>query len=80
MLNLPDADICVAREGEQVIIDIVRFLKERKKLSDIHGIYYREKNKIQRWKPNKIIDDLNSLTFHARHIVEKYDYVDILIP
>lgn len=72
--TVPHADICVIGEGEHVIIDIVRFLQGRKKLSQIHGIYYRENNHIKSGKPLKVIDNLDSLPFPARHLVDKYDY------
>ena len=72
--DIPDADIAVDLEGECVILDIVRFLHGRKKLSDINGIYYRENNQIKSAKNSEIIKDLDSLPFPARHLVEKYDY------
>jgi radical SAM superfamily enzyme YgiQ (UPF0313 family) len=72
--HIPHADISIACEGEHVIIDIIRFIQGKKKLSDLHGIYYREKNKIKSGKPPKAIDNLDSLPFPARHLVDKYDY------
>ncbi len=74
LLDVPDADICVIGEGEEVIIDIVRYLQGKKKLSDVHGIYYRDRNLIKSGKPLKVIENLDSLPFPARHLVEKYDY------
>jgi len=74
LLDIPDADICVVGEGEEVIIDIIRFLQGKKKLSDIHGIYYRDRNSIKSGKPLIVIDNLDTLPFPARHLVEKYDY------
>ena len=72
--GLPDADISVMGEGEQVIIDIVRFLQGKKNLSDIHGIYYRENSLIKSGKPLQVIDNLDDLPFPARHLVNKYGY------
>jgi anaerobic magnesium-protoporphyrin IX monomethyl ester cyclase len=72
--NIPDADISVVGEGEQVILDIVKFLQGRKRLSDIHGIYYRDKNSIKSGRIPQVIDNLDALPFPARHLVEKYDY------
>ena len=72
--DISHADISIIGEGEHVIIDIVRYLQGRKNLSDIHGIYYREKNKIKSGKSLKAIDDLDSLCFPARRLVDKYDY------
>ena len=71
--DVSHADISVVGEGERVIIDIVRYLQGRKKLSDIHGIYYRENNRIKKGKPLEVIEDLDSIHFPARHLVEKYD-------
>lgn len=72
--DIPHADISVICEGEHVIIDIVRYLEGRKKLSDIHGIFYRDNNRIKKGRPLEVIEDLDSLYFPARHLVEKYDY------
>ena len=72
--DIPNADISVTGEGEHVINDIVRFFQGFKKLSDINGIYYREKGRIKKGKPLKIIKNLDSINFPARHLVEKYDY------
>jgi len=72
--DIPDADISVMGEGENVILDLVRFLQGKKNLSDIHGILYREKNSIKSGKPIQIIDNLDTIPFPARHLVEKYDY------
>jgi len=74
LLDFPEADFSVIGEGEQVILDIVKFLQGNKKLSEIHGIYYRDKNSIKSGKPLKVIDNLDNLLFPARHLVEKYDY------
>ena len=74
LLDFPEADISVIGEGEQVILDIVKFLEGNKKLSDIHGIYYRNKNSIKSGKPLQVIDNLDNLLYPARHLVEKYDY------
>jgi radical SAM superfamily enzyme YgiQ (UPF0313 family) len=72
--DVPDADIAVELEGELVIIDLIKFIQGRKKLSDIHGIYYRDNNQIKSGRPYKIIENLDSIPFPARHLVEKYDY------
>ncbi len=75
--DIPDADISVMGEGEHVILDLVRFLQGRKKLSDIHGIYYRDNDSIISGKPLQVIDNLDALPFPARHLVDKYDYGDL---
>jgi len=74
LVNIPNADISVIGEGEYVILEIINFLNGTKKLSDVHGIYYRDKNLIKSAKPPHIIDNLDSLPFPARHLVEKCEY------
>jgi len=74
--DVPDADISVMGEGEHVILDLAKFLQGKKKLADIPGIYYRDSGSILSGKPIKVIDDLDSVPFPARHLVEKYDYGD----
>ncbi len=74
LISIPYADIGVVGEGEYAIIDIVRHLQGHKKLSEIHGIYYRENNQIKSGQSLTVINDLDSLCFPARHLVDKYDY------
>jgi anaerobic magnesium-protoporphyrin IX monomethyl ester cyclase len=70
------ADIGVIGEGENVIPDLVKYLQGTHKLSDIHGIIYRENGSINSGRPLKIIKDLDSIPFPARHLVDKYEYGD----
>ena len=72
--EIPSADISVEGEGEQVITEIGKALEGTKTLSKIHGIYYRENNLIKKGKPAKVIEDLDSIPFPARHLIDKYDY------
>ena len=74
LIDIPDAEISVAGEGEQSIKDIVKALNGEKKLSEVPGIFYRKIDKIESGKPLRIIKDLDSIPFPARHLVEKYDY------
>jgi len=74
LLDIPDADISVDLEGELVILDIVKYLQGKKKLSEIPGISYKDKSKIKLGKPPEILRDLDGIPFPARHLVEKYDY------
>jgi radical SAM superfamily enzyme YgiQ (UPF0313 family) len=74
--DFPYADIGIVGEGEQVIIDLVSFIQGKKNLSDIHGIYYRNNGTVMSGKHIQVIDNLDSLPFPARHLVDKYDYGD----
>lgn len=73
-LNEINADICVRGEGERVILDIADALDGKKELSKINGIFYREADQIKNGLPVEIIEDINSIDFPARHLINKYDY------
>jgi len=77
LYDIPEADIVIYNEAEHTILDIVEFLKKGKKLSDINNIYYKVHNKILSGKPQKLIGNLDEITFPSRHLVDKYNY-DIL--
>ena len=70
------ADVSVTGEGEYVILDLIKYLQGKKKLSDIPGIYYRDNGIIKSGKPLKVIQNLDKIPFPARHLVDKYDYGD----
>lgn len=75
--DIKHADIAVELEGENVIMDLVQFFQESKKLSEIPGIYYRDNGSIKSGKTFEIIKDLDDVPFPARHLVERYDYGEI---
>jgi magnesium-protoporphyrin IX monomethyl ester (oxidative) cyclase len=74
LYSFPKADISVAGEGEYVSLDIAKYLEGTQNLSEIPGIFYREKNSIKSGKPIEVIKNLDDLPFPARHLVEKYTY------
>ena len=68
-------------DGEHVIVEISEVLEGKKPLDDVPGICFKnDKNKIQKASPAIIIDDLDGLSFPARHLVKKYRYGQIVIP
>jgi radical SAM superfamily enzyme YgiQ (UPF0313 family) len=73
--EIPSADISVEGEAEFSIKDIAKSLENNKSdLSKVEGIYYRENHKIKSGKKHKVIMDLDSILFPARHLVNKYEY------
>lgn len=72
-----DADIAVEGDGELVIKEISEALQGKKNLSEISGIVYKENNKIKKGLPAKLIENLDSIPFPARHLVNKYDFSSI---
>jgi anaerobic magnesium-protoporphyrin IX monomethyl ester cyclase len=76
-----NADICVEGDGENVINDIIEDIKQKNHLSEIPGVYYKEKNgKIKKCKEAKLIKNIDSIKFPARHLVKKYRYGQIILP
>jgi len=61
--DIPLADISVMGEGENVILDIAKYLQGEKKLADINGIYYKENKSIKQGKPLKVIQNLDDIPF-----------------
>ncbi|KYK25320.1 hypothetical protein AYK24_05110 [Thermoplasmatales archaeon SG8-52-4] len=74
--DIPHADISVMGEGEHVILDIAKYVQGKKKLADIHGIYYRDNGSIKSGKPIQVIKNLDDLPFPAHYLVDQYDYGD----
>jgi len=74
LLEIPAADISVEGDGEEVIKDIINTFEGTKKLSEVPGVHYRENGEIKAGKPPKLIENLDSIPFPARHLVDKYDY------
>ncbi|OGS40277.1 MAG: hypothetical protein A3K77_01235 [Euryarchaeota archaeon RBG_13_31_8] len=74
LVEIPSADMSLEGDGEEAIKEIIKTLEGTKLASDLPGVYYRENNKIKKGKPAKIIENLDSIPFPARHLVDKYDY------
>jgi len=72
--DIPKADFCVEGEGEQTIKYLIKALNGKKKFSEIHGLRYKEGDKIKIGKPPNVIKDLDSISFPSRYLVEKYSY------
>lgn len=71
--DIPAADISVEGEGEHIINDIAKAIQGRKKFSEIHGVHYKENNRIKSGKLPIVIEDINSIPFPSRHLTDKYE-------
>ncbi|RLB77538.1 MAG: radical SAM protein [Deltaproteobacteria bacterium] len=69
-----NADICVEGEGEKIVGRIAKALEGNENLNDIPGVHYKENNIIKKGPSAELIEDLDSISFPARHLVEKYKY------
>ena len=43
LTSISNADICVVGEGEHAILELVSYFEGKKDISNVHGIYYRDK-------------------------------------
>ncbi len=73
-LNEIKADISVLGDGEEAILEIVNALNGKKKLSKVHGIFYREEDTIKKGLPAVEIEDLDSIDFPSWHLIKRYNY------
>jgi radical SAM superfamily enzyme YgiQ (UPF0313 family) len=77
VLIYTNADILVEGDGEHAIAGIADALEGKKNLSDIPGVHFFDKNIIKNGPPAQLITDLDSISYPARQLVEKYDYGNI---
>jgi len=74
-------DLIVRREGENILLEIVRFLEGYGKVENIKGITFRDKGKILRNPDAPFIDNLDSLPVPDRDLLkEPLRSFDILFP
>ena len=75
LLSHSEVDIVIRGEGERTIQELVT--KEDAK--DIHGISYKNNNKIIHNPDREFIEDLDSIPFPARHL-RRYTYHTTIMP
>jgi radical SAM superfamily enzyme YgiQ (UPF0313 family) len=73
-LKETEADICVQGDGEFVISDLKKAIQGEIPFSKIPGIFYKKNGKILKGLPLKLINDLDSVSFPARHLANRYNY------
>lgn len=64
-------------EGEETLRELARYIKSgrREKLINIRGIYYNDAGKIKYTGIRKKIEDLDTIPFPARHLLDEEDFV-----
>jgi len=66
ILSKTQADIVCIGEGEETAVDIVKAIEDAKDLSEVDGIWFKDKDSnIHRNRPRKTIDKLDSIPFPA---------------
>jgi anaerobic magnesium-protoporphyrin IX monomethyl ester cyclase len=69
--NYPEIDYIVRGEGEQTVVDLIKTLQNKGKISDVQGISYRKNNIIVHNPTRPLIENLDTLPYPAYHLVEK---------
>lgn len=79
-------DLAALHEGEYTFLELAKafeknknLLKDKKELSKIKGIVYRDNGKLKFTPPRELIKDLDELPFPARHLfppLDKYSPVE----
>jgi anaerobic magnesium-protoporphyrin IX monomethyl ester cyclase len=62
-------DFVVIGEGEETFSELCDALVKNKKLSDVKGIGYKKNGKLLFTGPRKLIENLDSIPFPARHLL-----------
>jgi radical SAM superfamily enzyme YgiQ (UPF0313 family) len=64
----------VIGEGENTIIEIIKSIEGKIKLSEISGIFYKKDGIVKKGKPIEVIKNLDSICFPSRNLIKKYSY------
>ncbi|MDD5629617.1 MAG: radical SAM protein, partial [Elusimicrobia bacterium] len=74
VLKDENVDYVVLGEGEQTILDLVACLDGARELAALDGIAYKDKGLIKVIPKTRFIEDLDSLPFPARHLMDLKSY------
>jgi anaerobic magnesium-protoporphyrin IX monomethyl ester cyclase len=72
------ADVAVRGPGETVIASIMESIQFNTPIKNLPGVCYKKNNKIVHNKGENAIESLDTLSFPARHLTEKYTYGHIM--
>ena len=74
VLSDENVDFVVLGEGDKTIIDLIEVIEGSKAPSSLDGVGYRENGQINIIPKTKFIEDLDSLPFPARHLMNMENY------
>ncbi len=66
----PSVDIIVRGEGEKTILELANFLENGGNLKEVRGINFRNKGKIVTTPDQTLIEDLDSIPFPDRRLID----------
>ena len=76
VLKDTNVDVVSHYEGEETFLEVVRAIEGKKGFAGIKGISYRENGAIIKNPKREFIDDLDTIPFPARHLVDMDLYLD----
>ncbi|MCX6664243.1 MAG: radical SAM protein [Euryarchaeota archaeon] len=69
--SFPEIDYIVRGEGELTVVDLIKTLENKGKISQVQGVSYRNNGKITHNPARPLIENLDSLPYPAYHLVEE---------
>ncbi len=75
VISNPAVDIVVKGEGEETTLDLLKTLSKNGDLRNVQGIVFKEGDKIIETPPRKIIEDIDSLSMPAYHLMPMDKYL-----
>lgn len=76
MLGNADVDLCVAGEGEETIVELLRAIEKGTPLRDVKGIFFRSNEDYEGAPPRDLLANLDALGFpfrYARDVLIGYE-------
>ncbi len=70
-----DLDFIVVGEGELTMEDVCNRLDKKESINDAKGIMYRENGEVVENERRELIQDLDSIPFPARHLIDMAPYL-----
>ncbi|PNX48284.1 MAG: cobalamin-binding protein [Thermoplasmata archaeon M11B2D] len=67
----PEIDYIVRGEGELTVVDLIKTLQRKGKISGVNGISYRKNENVIHNPPRPLIENLDTLPYPAYHLVEE---------
>ncbi|MBC8412280.1 MAG: cobalamin-dependent protein [Nitrospira sp.] len=70
-----DLDLIIMGEGEHTMVDLCNRLSKNESIEDAPGLLYQKDGAIVRTEPRELIQDLDSIPFPARHLIDMTPYL-----
>ncbi len=70
-------DICAFGEGEETLLELVKWVRGEIKLKDIKGIIYKNKGKVIKNEKRQWIFDIEKIPMPAYHLIDMNHYLEL---